>query len=91
MRLVLGAGSFPDHCQQIKVSGQVKSSCRQEEKVCEGLRKNKLQLEQGSLVSGDPSGRYEKSWSRCADCLRWSHAVQPLSRRSLEPPVVSQK
>lgn len=29
------------------------------------LRKNKLQLEQGSSVS-EASGQYEKTWSRCA-------------------------
>lgn len=38
MGLVLGAGSFSAHCQQIKVSGQVKRCCRQEEKVCEVVK-----------------------------------------------------
>lgn len=35
MGLVLGAGSFSAHCQQIKISGQVKSSCKGEEEVSE--------------------------------------------------------
>lgn len=39
MGLVLGAGSSSACCQQIKVSGQVKSFCRQEEKVCEVVKK----------------------------------------------------
>lgn len=52
------------------------------------LRKNKLQLKQGSFMSEEASGQYEKTWSRCADCLRCSHALQPLCRRSLGPPVV---
>lgn len=39
MGLVLGAGSFSARCQQIKVSGQVKSSCREEEKVSEVVKR----------------------------------------------------
>lgn len=64
MGLVLGAGFFSAHCQQIKVSGHIKMSCRQEEKVCEVVKKE--QASAGAREFSVP-GQCEKSWRRCAD------------------------